>query len=203
MVRVNSVSRYRTKHHGALNRVTVGRTDPHTTLFHWSAESIITIQCWRAMLCLVWYRETEFKRTIDSFAGRIYVSAGPPQVWRLGQRPAVHCGMSDQNCHVKSWDRGQSEINWSKVSWGSSLPRWSGVMADPQRDGGHGRGVQLPQGGRRYRRTDGTKDPWRIEADVRSEWVFFPGGNSRWRSHLFNLCPPSRLFDANGPSPVA
>ena len=51
----------------ALNRVTWGRTDPHA-LFFLSPEAIIAIQCWRAMLCLVRYRETEFTRTIESFA---------------------------------------------------------------------------------------------------------------------------------------
>ena len=52
---------------GALNRVMVGRTESHA-LFHWSAEAVIAIQCWRAMLCLVRYRETEFTRTIESFS---------------------------------------------------------------------------------------------------------------------------------------
>ena len=51
----------------ALYRVTWGRTDPHA-LFFLSSEAIIAIQCWRAMLCLVRYRETEFTRTIESFA---------------------------------------------------------------------------------------------------------------------------------------
>ena len=51
----------------ALNRVTWGRTDPHA-LFFLSSEAVIAIQCWRAMLCLVRYRETEFTRTIESFA---------------------------------------------------------------------------------------------------------------------------------------
>ena len=51
----------------ALNRVTWGRTDPHA-LFFLSFEAVIAIQCWRAMLCLVRYRETEFTRTIESFA---------------------------------------------------------------------------------------------------------------------------------------
>jgi hypothetical protein len=58
---------------GALNRVTVGRTSPHA-LFHWTEEAIIAIQCWRAMLCLVRYRETEFTRTIESFAHSTPVS---------------------------------------------------------------------------------------------------------------------------------
>jgi hypothetical protein len=52
---------------GALNRATVGRKETHA-LFHWSSEAIIAIQCWRAMLCLVRYREVEFTRTIESFA---------------------------------------------------------------------------------------------------------------------------------------
>ena len=52
---------------GALNRVTWGRVDTFA-LFHFSAEAIIAIQCWRAMLCLVRFRETEFTRTIESFA---------------------------------------------------------------------------------------------------------------------------------------
>ena len=52
---------------GALNRVTWGRTDEFA-LFHWSGEAIIAIQCWRAMLCLVRFRETEFTRSIESFA---------------------------------------------------------------------------------------------------------------------------------------
>jgi hypothetical protein len=58
---------------GALNRVTIGRTEPHA-LFHWSGEAVIAIQCWRAMLCLVRYRETEFTRTIESFAQTTPVS---------------------------------------------------------------------------------------------------------------------------------
>ena len=52
---------------GALYRVTWGRTDPFA-LFELSVEAIVAIQCWRAMLCLVRYRETEFTRTIESFA---------------------------------------------------------------------------------------------------------------------------------------
>ena len=51
---------------GALNRVTWGRTDEFA-LFHFSAEAIVAIQCWRAMLCLVRFRETEFTREIISF----------------------------------------------------------------------------------------------------------------------------------------
>ena len=52
---------------GALNSVTWGRTDEFA-LFHWSGEDIIAIQCWRAMLCLVRFRETEFTRSIESLA---------------------------------------------------------------------------------------------------------------------------------------
>ena len=52
---------------GALYRLTWGRTDPHA-LFSLSAEAIVAIQCWRAMLCLVRHRETEFTRAIASFA---------------------------------------------------------------------------------------------------------------------------------------
>jgi hypothetical protein len=53
--------------------VTIGRTERHA-LFHWSEEAVIAIQCWRAMLCLVRYRETEFTRTIESFAHTTPVS---------------------------------------------------------------------------------------------------------------------------------
>lgn len=51
---------------GALNKVTWGRTEQHA-LFLLSEEAIIAVQCWRAMLCLVRYRETEFTRTLESF----------------------------------------------------------------------------------------------------------------------------------------
>ena len=51
----------------ALYRLTWGRTDPHA-LFNLSAEATVAIQCWRAMLCLVRHRETEFTRSIVSFA---------------------------------------------------------------------------------------------------------------------------------------
>ena len=51
---------------GALNRMTWGRTEQHA-LFFMSEEAIIAVQCWRAMLCLVRYRETEFTRTLESF----------------------------------------------------------------------------------------------------------------------------------------
>ena len=51
---------------GALNRLTQGRTDPHA-LFPLTQEAIVAIECWRAMLCLVRYRETEFTRTLESF----------------------------------------------------------------------------------------------------------------------------------------
>lgn len=52
---------------GALYRVTWGRVDEFAT-FYLSPEAIIAIQCWRAMLCLVRLKETEFTRTIESFA---------------------------------------------------------------------------------------------------------------------------------------
>ena len=52
---------------GALNRVTWGRLDEHA-LFHLSVEAVVAIQCWRAMLSLVRFRETEFTRSIESFA---------------------------------------------------------------------------------------------------------------------------------------
>ena len=51
---------------GALNSLTWGRKDPHA-LFSLTAEATVAIQCWRAMLCLVRYREAEFTRTIESF----------------------------------------------------------------------------------------------------------------------------------------
>jgi hypothetical protein len=35
---------------------------------HIPADAIVAIQCWRAMLCLVRFRETEYTRTIVSFA---------------------------------------------------------------------------------------------------------------------------------------
>ena len=52
---------------GALNRATWGRTDPHA-LFYLPADAVIAIQCWRAMLCLVRHRESEYTRTVESFA---------------------------------------------------------------------------------------------------------------------------------------
>jgi hypothetical protein len=52
---------------GALNRMTWGRTDSFA-LPHLSVEAVVAIQCWRAMLCLVRFRETEFTRSIESFA---------------------------------------------------------------------------------------------------------------------------------------
>ena len=52
---------------GALHRLTWGRTDPHA-LFAMSTEAVVAVQCWRAMLCLVRHRETEFTRSIVSFA---------------------------------------------------------------------------------------------------------------------------------------
>ena len=54
---------------GALNRLTLGRTDAHA-LFKLSQEARVAVQCWRAMLCLVRHRETEFTRSIESFAPR-------------------------------------------------------------------------------------------------------------------------------------
>lgn len=51
----------------ALYRLTWGRTDPHA-LFNLSAEAVVAIQCWRAMLCLVRHRKEEFTRSIASFA---------------------------------------------------------------------------------------------------------------------------------------
>jgi hypothetical protein len=50
-----------------LNRVTWGRTSAKA-LFYLSAEAIIAIQCWRAMLSLVRFRAVEFTRSISSFA---------------------------------------------------------------------------------------------------------------------------------------
>jgi hypothetical protein len=51
----------------ALHRATWGRTDDFA-LFFIPTEAVIAIQCWRAMLCLVRHRETEFTRSIMSFA---------------------------------------------------------------------------------------------------------------------------------------
>ena len=51
----------------ALHRATWGRTDEFA-LFFIPTEAVIAIQCWRAMLCLVRHRETEFTRSIMSFA---------------------------------------------------------------------------------------------------------------------------------------
>ena len=51
----------------ALYRLTWGRTSAHA-VFWLSQEAIIAIQCWRAMLCLVRFRESEFTRSIESFA---------------------------------------------------------------------------------------------------------------------------------------
>ena len=50
----------------SLYNLSVGRTDPHA-VFRISDEAAITINCWRAMLCLVRYRETDFTRTLESF----------------------------------------------------------------------------------------------------------------------------------------
>jgi hypothetical protein len=51
----------------ALYRATWGRTD-RFALFDIPNEAVIAIQSWRAMLCLVRYRETDYTRTIVSFA---------------------------------------------------------------------------------------------------------------------------------------
>jgi hypothetical protein len=52
---------------GALNRMMGRRLNPHVSL-PLSTEAAIAIKCWRAMLCLVRYSETEFTRTLSSFA---------------------------------------------------------------------------------------------------------------------------------------
>jgi hypothetical protein len=51
----------------ALYRATWGRTDEFA-LFYIPTETVVAIQCWRAMLCLVRHRETEYTRSIMSFA---------------------------------------------------------------------------------------------------------------------------------------
>ena len=51
---------------GALNRMIGNRLHIHASL-PLSAEAAIAIRCWRAMLCLVRYSETEFTRTLLSF----------------------------------------------------------------------------------------------------------------------------------------
>jgi hypothetical protein len=48
------------------HRATWGRTEQHA-LFLLSEEAVIAIECWRVMLCLVRYQETEFTRTVESF----------------------------------------------------------------------------------------------------------------------------------------
>ena len=50
----------------ALYNLSAGRTDPQA-LFRLSSEASMAIRCWRAMLCLVRYRETDFTRTLESF----------------------------------------------------------------------------------------------------------------------------------------
>jgi hypothetical protein len=55
---------------GALYRVTWGWVDENA-IFHLSPEAIIAIQCWRAMLCLVRFKDTEFTRAVESFAPAI------------------------------------------------------------------------------------------------------------------------------------
>jgi hypothetical protein len=44
-----------------------GRVDENA-IFHLSPEAIIAIQCWRAMLCLVRFKDTEFTRAVESYA---------------------------------------------------------------------------------------------------------------------------------------
>ena len=66
-VRYGKICRVMRPFCSALYRLTWGRTDPHA-LFNLTAEAIVAIQCWRAMLCLVRHRETEFTRSIESFA---------------------------------------------------------------------------------------------------------------------------------------
>lgn len=51
----------------ALYNLSAGRTDTHA-LFKLSSEAAMAIRCWRAMLCLVRYRENDFTRTLESFA---------------------------------------------------------------------------------------------------------------------------------------
>lgn len=50
----------------ALYNLSAGRTNLHA-MFHLSSEAAMAIRCWRAMLCLVRYRETDFTRTLESF----------------------------------------------------------------------------------------------------------------------------------------
>jgi hypothetical protein len=50
----------------ALHRMTWDRRSSHT-VFWLPEEAIIAIRCWRAMLCLVQFRETECARSIESF----------------------------------------------------------------------------------------------------------------------------------------
>lgn len=52
---------------GALNRLMAGRTNPHA-VFPLSDEAIMAVKCWCAMLCLVRQRETDFTRSLQSFA---------------------------------------------------------------------------------------------------------------------------------------
>lgn len=54
---------------GALNRATIGRRDRHAT-FLLEEETKCAIRCWRAMLFLVGYDETQFIRSQDSFDTR-------------------------------------------------------------------------------------------------------------------------------------
>lgn len=50
----------------ALHRLTAGRTSAHAK-FNLSAEARITVQCWRALLCIIPYDEIQLTRTISSF----------------------------------------------------------------------------------------------------------------------------------------
>ena len=54
---------------GALNRATIGRRDRHAT-FLLEEETKCAIRCWRVMLFLVGYDETQFTRSLDSFDTR-------------------------------------------------------------------------------------------------------------------------------------
>jgi hypothetical protein len=66
-IRYGRICRVMRPFSSALYRVTWGRTGTHA-LFWLSQKAIIAIQCWRAVLCLVRFRETEFTRSIQSFA---------------------------------------------------------------------------------------------------------------------------------------
>ena len=51
---------------GALHGVAAGRTSHHAT-FLLSEEAKLAIRCWRAMQALIYFNETRFSRTIESF----------------------------------------------------------------------------------------------------------------------------------------